>query len=258
MLRNIKDLLGFRIAAKDGDIGMVKDFYFDDETWTVRYLIVKTGAWLSREVLISPEAVIDHSWEAGTFSVGITREQVRDSPDIDTEKPVSRQQEAELAKYYPWQSYWGTGFYAGGVWGIVEPTPRVDPRTIREVDRTSISHEDRHLRSSKKVTGYHIHAADGDFGHVNNFIFDDQTWQIAYLLVDTHNWIGGKKVLVAVKHIKQVEWENSKVVVDLTIDAIKTSEPVDKWKYTVPGYDQADYKKHVVHFRETADISDVP
>jgi len=253
MLRNIKDLLGFRIAAKDGDIGMVKDFYFDDETWTVRYLIVKTGAWLSREVLISPEAVIDHSWEAGTFSVGITREQVRDSPDIDTEKPVSRQQEAELAKYYPWQSYWGTGFYAGGVWGIVEPTPRVDPRTIREVDRTSISHEDRHLRSSKKVTGYHIHA-----GHVTNFIFDDQTWQIAYLLVDTHNWIGGKKVLVAVKHIKQVEWENSKVVVDLTIDAIKTSEPVDKWKYTVPGYDQADYKKHVVHFRETADISDVP
>jgi hypothetical protein len=88
----------------------------------------------------------------------------------------------------------------------------------------------------------------------SNFIFDDQTWQIAYLLVDTHNWIGGKKVLVAVKHIQHVEWENSKVVVDLTIAAIKTSEPVDKWKYTVPGYDQADYKKHVVHFKETADI----
>src|ERR1700722_4174524 len=177
MLRNIKDLLGFRIAAKDGDIGTINDFYFDDETWDVRYLIVKTGPWSSREVLISPQVVTDHSWEAGTFSVGITKEQVRNSPDIDTDKPVSRQQEAELAKYYPWQSYWGSGFNLGGVWGIIEPTPRFDPGTIREV--REISHEDKHLRSSKVVTGYHVHAADGDIGHITNFIFDDQTWQIA-------------------------------------------------------------------------------
>ncbi len=254
MLRNINDLFGFRIAAKDGEIGTVKDFYFDDETWTIRYLIVKTGAWLSREVLIAPEAVIDHNWEDGTFSVGITKEQIRESPDIDTDKPVSRQQEAELAKYYPWQSYWGTGFYPGGVWGNIEPTPSFDPRLIREIDRKENSHEDRHLRSSKAVTGYHIHAEDGDVGHVANFIFDDQTWQIAYLLVDTHNWIGGKKVLVAVKHVQHVEWENSKIDVDLTKDTIKTSEPVEKWKYVVPGYDQAEYKKHIVNFKETADI----
>jgi uncharacterized protein YrrD len=254
MLRNIKDLLGFRIAAKDGDIGTVKDFYFDDKTWTVRYLIVKTGAWFSREVLISPEAVIDHSWEDSIFFVDITKEQVRDSPDIDTDKPVSRQQEEELAEYYPWQSYWGTGFYPGAVWGIIESTPKFDPRTLIEIDSTEISHEDRHLRSSKEVTGYHIHAADGDIGHVTNFIFDDQTWQIAYLMVDTHNWIGGKKVLVAAGHVQHVEWENSKVIVDVTVDAIKGSETVDKWKYTVPGYDQAEYKKHNVHFKETADI----
>jgi uncharacterized protein YrrD len=254
MLRNIKDLHGFRIAAKDGDIGMIKDFYFDDETWTVRYLIVKTGPWFSREVLISAATVTDHSWEDSTFSVGITREQVRDSPDIDTDKPISRQQEAELANYYPWQSYWGTGFYRGGVWGIIEPTPLIDPKLIRDIDETEISHEDRHLRSSKEVTGYHIHAENGDIGHVTNFVFDDQTWQIAYLVVDTHNWIGGKKVLVAVKHVKEVEWENSKVVVDLTIDALKTSEAVDKWEYAIPKYDQAEYRKHVVHFNQTSDI----
>ena len=255
MLRNTKDLIGFRIAAKDGDIGRVKDFYFDDETWTIRYLIVKTGDWLStREVLIAPEAITDYSWESGTFSVGLTKDQVRNSPDIDTEKPVSRQQEAELAKYYPWQSYWGTGFYPGGIWGIVEPPPLVDPRTVREVDHTDISHEDRHLRSTKKVTGYHIHATDGEVGHVNNFIFDDQTWQIAYLLVDTHNWIGGKKVLITVKHIQQVVWEDSRVVIDMTIDMIKNSEPVDKWEYAVPEYDLSEYRKHRFHFKETADI----
>ncbi|HXD76246.1 MAG TPA: PRC-barrel domain-containing protein [Puia sp.] len=249
MLRNIKDLLGFRIAAKDDEIGLVKDFYFDDETWTIRYLIVKTGPWFSREVLLSPEIVIDHKWDTGTLHVGITMEQVRHSPDIDTQKPVSRQQEAELAKYYPWQSYWGTGFYPGGVWGIVESSPRSDPNRIRKTDTTEISHEDKHLRSMKEVTGYRIHAQDGDIGHVTDFIFDDQTWQIAYFMVDTHRWIGGKKVLIAIKHVKHVEWENSKVVVDLNVDAIKTSEPVDKCNYIVPGYDQAEYKKQVVHFK---------
>jgi len=254
MLHDIKDLIGFRIAARDGEMGKVTDFYFDDETWTVRYLIVKTGDWLSREILISPEALTDYSWESRIFSVGLTKEQVRNSPDIDTEKPVSRQQEAELAKYYPWQSYWGTGFYPGGVWGVVQPTPLIDPRTIREVDRTKISHEDRHLRSSKKVTGYHIHATDGDVGHVNNFIFEDQTWQIAYLLVDTHNWIGGKKVLVAVKHIQRVIWEDSKVVVDMTTDAIKSSEVVDKWEYAIPVYDQAEYRKQIFHSKEKAAV----
>jgi sporulation protein YlmC with PRC-barrel domain len=254
MLRNIKDLLGFSIAAKDGDIGLVRDFYFDDETWTIRYLVVKTGAWLSREVLISPQAVIDAHWEAGTFEVGITKEQVRDSPDVDTDKPVSRQQEAELAKYYPWRSYWGTGFYPGGVWGVIEPTPSFDPGLIREVDSPENSHEDKHLRSAKAVTGYHIHATDGDIGHVNNFIFDDQTSQIAYLLVDTHNWIGGKKVLVSVRHVQHVEWENSKVVVDLTAESIKTSEAVDKGNYSIPTYDKAEYRKNVVHFGQTSDI----
>ena len=224
MQRNLNHLIGWNLAATDGEIGTVEDFYFDDETWTVRYLIVKTGNWLSgREVLISPAALLKHSWEPGIFPVGITRDQVRNSPDIDTDKPVSRQQEAELAKYYPWTNYWGTGFYQGGVWGVIPATPVIDPGTIREVDRTKISHEDVHLRSSRQVKGYHIYASDGDIGHVADFILDDQTWQISYLLVDTHHWIGGRKVLVEVRHISEVQWNTSKVVVDLTVDAIKNS-----------------------------------
>ena len=254
MLHNINDLFGFRIAAKDGDIGKVKDFYFDDETWTVRYLIVKTGPWFSREVLISPEAVIDHSWEENIFYVDITKEQVRDSPDIDTDKPVSRQQEAELAKYYPWQSYWGSGFYPSGIWGVIESTPRIDPATISAVDDTELAHEDKHLRSLKVVTGYHIQAADGDIGHISNFIFDDRTWQIAYLLVDTHNHIGGKKVLVAVRHVQDVEWENSKIAIDLSVDGIKTSESVEKGKYAIPANDQAEYREHFLHFNHSSEI----
>jgi len=103
------------------------------------------------------------------------------------------------------------------------------------------------LRSCGQVAGYYIHASDGDIGHVNDFIFDDRTWQVAYLLVDTHNWIGGKKLLVAVRHIKSVEWENSKVLVDMTVDAIKSGGSVDKWDYIIPEGDNAQYHDQTYH-----------
>ncbi len=224
MQRNLNHLIGWNLAATDGEIGTVEDFYFDDETWTVRYLIVKTGSWLSgRKVLISPAVLLEHSWEPGLFPVRLTKDQVRNSPDIDTDKPVSRQQEAELAKYYPWTDYWGTGFSPGAVWGVIPGTPVIHPGTIRETDRIKISHEDVHLMSSQRVKGYHIHASDGDIGRVADFILEDQTWQISYVLVDTHHWIGKKEMMVEVRHIREVEWETSKVVVDITVDAIENS-----------------------------------
>jgi uncharacterized protein YrrD len=248
MQRNLNHLIGWNLDATDGEIGKVEDFYFDDQTWTIRYLIVKTGSWLSgRKVLISPASLPGHSWESGLFPVNLTKEQVRNSPDIDTDKPVSRQQEEELARYYPWTDYWGTGFYPGPVWGVIPSTPVIDPGTIREADRTRMSHEDLHLRSSQQVNGYHIHAIDGEIGHVDDFILEEETWQISYLLVNTHRWIGGKKVLVTVRHIKEVNWENSKVVVDINVDAIKNGVAVDKWDYIIPEDDKAQYHDHTHH-----------
>jgi uncharacterized protein YrrD len=204
MERNVNNLIGYNLEAADGGIGEVADFYFDDDTWTIRYLVVATGGWLSgRKVLISPHALVQHSWASGVFRANLNREQVRNSPAIDTDKPVSRQQEEELVNYHTWQPYWGTGFYRGGVWGI-----------IRE-EKTSET-GDQHLRSCKEVIGYQIRTTEGDMGHVNDFIMDDQTWKIFYLVVDTHNRIGGKKVLSAVPHIREVQWENSKIVMDMT------------------------------------------
>jgi len=232
MERSVKNLIDQNLEATDGEIGKVKDFYFDDDTWTIRYLVVTTGGWLSaRKVLISPNALVQHSWASGIFRANLNREQVRNSPDIDTDKPVSRQQEEELANYYPWQPYWGAGFYQGGVWGIIPLTPSVDRSTIRNRETKTSSNGDQHLRSCKEVAGYHIHTADGDVGHVNDFIMDDQTWKISYLVVDTHNLIGGKKVLIAVRHIQEVQWENSKVVADMTVETIKNSPAIDKRVY---------------------------
>ncbi len=230
------------MGATDGDIGKVEDFYFDDETWTVRYLIVKTGSWLlGRKVLISTHALSASPREAGTFPVGLTMDQVRLSPDIDTEKPVSRRQEEQLSQYYPWTSYWGPGYYPGGVVGIMGATPRLTSRVVWETDNAKVSPEEQHLRSTRQVTGYHIYASDGEIGHVSDFILDDETWQLSYLIVDTHNWLGGKKVLVAVNHIKLVQWEDANVVVDITVDAIKNSAAADTLNYLVPESDNTDY-----------------
>jgi sporulation protein YlmC with PRC-barrel domain len=235
MERNVNNLIGHDLEATDGGIGNVEDFYFDDETWTIRYLVVATGGWMSgRKVLISPHVLVQHSWASGIFRVNLNREQVSNSPDIDTDKPVSRQQEEELAKYYPWQPYWGTGFYQGGVWGIIPATPTFDPNTITDLEGKTGSNGDQHLRSCKEVTGYHIHTTDGDIGHVNDFIMDDETWKISYMVVDTHNWIGGKKVLISVRHIQKVQWENSKVVADMTAETIINSKAVDKSDYVRP------------------------
>jgi sporulation protein YlmC with PRC-barrel domain len=240
MQRSVNNLIGNNLDATDGEIGRVEDFYFDDQTWTIRYLVVKTGSWLSgRKVLISPNVLLKNSWESGMFPVRLSKEQVRNSPDIDTEKPISRQYEQELADYYPWEPYWGTGFYPGQVWGVIPPTPGIepttiiDPATIKEQEAIEKSIEDTHLRSCRNVTGYHIRAIDGDIGHVNDFILDDQTWQISQLLVDTHNRIGGKKVLIPVRHVKDVEWDDSKVILDLNVEAIKDSPAVDKWDFII-------------------------
>ena len=226
MQRNINSLTGYSLKAKNGKIGEVEEFYFDDEQWKIRYLITKTGSWLSnREVLISPDAIVNVDWINRFFSANLTKKQISNSPDIDTDKPVYRQQEMELYEYYAWESYWLSGFYPGGYLGLSIPFPVIDRKELIAADSDDKkANNDLHLRSTKKITGYHVHAKDGEIGHITDFMIDDHTWQLLYIVVDTHNWFGGKKVLIAVDHVLKVEWDNSKVYVDMTISAVKKSK----------------------------------
>ena len=225
MLLSINDLHGYPIHATDGEIGTVDEFYFDTETWTIRYLVVDTGNWLpGRRVLISPISISGIDQTTKTFSARLTKEQVKNSPDIDTHKPVSRQHEMEYFNYFasPYYWYggglWGAGFYPGalttaaalGAVSAAEPPPAADKA-------------DSHLRSTKVVLHYHIAALDGEIGHGNNFIMDDETWAIRYLVVDPKNWWPGKHVLVSPRWIERVSWEESKVFVDLSREMIKRS-----------------------------------
>lgn len=225
MLRSIKSLFNYSIEARDGDIGKVINFYFDDELWIIRYLVVDTGGWLSgKKVLISPEAFYgEPDWVKREFPVNLTKEMVEHSPGVDSEKPVSREMEIELLKYFNWPAYWQ--------WqsSPMEPTPMaIGPRpgkrpTRREEDVASESH----LRSIKEVNKYYIEAKDGDIGHVEDFIVDDNLWNIRYMVVDTRNWLPGRKVLIAPYWIQDVKWVDTKVSVDLTQEEIKNSPPYD-------------------------------
>ncbi|MDR3715243.1 MAG: PRC-barrel domain-containing protein [Puia sp.] len=252
MQRNINSLIGFRLDATDGEIGKVEEFYFDDDTWTIRYLILKTGNWLSgRKLLISPQSLISDPREKGMFSTTLTKEQVRNSPDIDTDKPVSRQQEIELHGYYPWQSYWGSGYYPGGIWGNVDFPPIVRKEATEEAGLVTRRRagDDVHLRSTYRLTGYRMEGADGTIGHVRDFILDDQTWQILYLVVDTHQRYGGKKVLIEVGHVREVQWDHSTFVTDETIDSVNSSPSMEVWAFKHAGPSHALRDDHSIHLK---------
>jgi uncharacterized protein YrrD len=239
MLRNLKDLEGYALRATDGDIGAVKDFYFDDERWAVRYLVVKTGHWLdSRKVLISPVSIGTPDHADKVLPVSISREQVRNSPDIDTDKPVSRQHELDTLGYYGYPAYWdGVGLWgAASMPGMMLPevgygaAPSADGAAdpaLAEAIAARHQNDDPHLRSCHDVVGYHIKAQDGEIGHVQGWIVDEQSWAIRYLVVDTSNWWMGHRVLVAPQWITQVSWSDSIVAVSLTRQAIESSPPWD-------------------------------
>jgi hypothetical protein len=223
MLRSLDEVRGYNIYEKDGDMGVAHDFYFDDREWTIRYLIVDTGFWLpGRQVLISPAAIRHVDWDKGRLELNLTKEQVENSPDIVTERPVSRQQEAKLVAYYRWPVYWDP--FVGGITPAVLAVPQ--PASEDPADKAA-EEGDPHLRSVKEVTGYSIEATDGSIGHVEEFIADDDNWAIRYMVVDTRNWLPGKKVLVSPHWIRSISWAQRSVHVELTREAIKRAPEYD-------------------------------
>jgi hypothetical protein len=230
MLRTLSTLKGCAIRASDGEIGRIEDVYFDDEAWTIRYLVADTGTWLSRrEVLISPRSVKQPPDGHGAVEVSLTREQVRLSPDIDTHKPVSRQLEREYLGYYGYPTYWATGgMWAAGADPGAPPASRPDYTERHETRAPEVSPEDVHLRSSRTVLGYHVQASDDTFGHIEDFIFDTDSWVLRYAVVDTRNWWpASKKVLIATQWFDDIDWSERRVHTTLTRQAIETSAEYD-------------------------------
>ena len=224
MLNKIKTLKGYRLDGLDGEIGKVKEFYFDDKYWTIRYLVADSGNWLSdRQVLISPHALLAVNKEEQNIAINLTKKQIEDSPPLKSDKPVSRQYEKAYHMYYGWPMYW-MGPYP---WGPYPYIVRDRDAFLREDSEKK--KWDPNLRSTNAVSGYHIQASDGEIGNVEDFIVDDEMWTIRYLVINTRNWWPGKEVLVSPKLIERVSWDESKVFVNLTRNTIMQSP-----EYTEP------------------------
>lgn len=237
MLIKTKALAGYKLHCLDGEIGKVDEFYFDDKHWTIRYLVANTGNWLTgRQVLISPYALKAVDKGGQTIAVNLTKKQIEESPSLDTDKPVSQQFEMSYYGYYGWPAYWGGTF----MWGNY-PSIMRDPEQWKN---TPQEHKtwDLNLRSTHEVRGYHIQAKDGEIGHIEDFIIDDETWAIRYLIIDTQNWWPGKKVLLSPKWINRVSWGESKAFIDLPRDTIKQSP-----EYTDGALLSRDYETELHH-----------
>ena len=225
MLRSIKSINVYILNAQDGHIGRCKDFLFDDEFWTIRYMVADTGKWLpGRLVLISPISLGEPDWEQRLFSVRLTKDQIKDSPGIEEKMPVSVQNEIELFRYYGWSYYW-VGTHAWG--SAAYPTRLYDKNISNEKKSEKSNSRKDHLRSTNEVQTYHIQATDDEIGHVEDFIVDDCTWTIRYVVVDTRNWLPGKKVLVSPDWVHLIDWDNRKVHIDLTRTKIKDCPEYD-------------------------------
>lgn len=242
MERRFTRITGTEVRGTDGDeVGHVRDVYFDDASWRARYLVVETGGWLDRRrVLLSPRAIVPGVWDA-FLPVRLTREQVRGSPDVDTRKPISRQHEEALNAHYGWPAYWNAagggalGLMAAPIVAVAGPVAMPAPAAP---EAQSIPPGDPHLRSAAEVLGYKIAASDGDIGHVDDFLFDDAPWEIRYLMVDTRNWLPGRKVLVSPQWIQRVSWTDRAVHVELRRDSVEASPEYDPEHELTPDYDE--------------------
>jgi hypothetical protein len=232
MKHSLKQLYGYKIRGKDGEIGEVFDFYFDDADWTVRYVVVETGNWLSgRKVLLSPTVAGRPQWAEHHLPVSLTKEQIVNSPPIDADKPVDRQYEELLNAYYGWPLYW-MGYPAvpvmvGPVLENAGPQPAQDagkPGTRRE---QAVPSGDPHLRSARDVAGYRIQALDDAIGNADDFVVDTETWIIRYMVVDTGNWLPGRKVLLAPGWVDAVDWGQRSVNVSMSTAQVKSSPEFD-------------------------------
>lgn len=231
-LHSIHALRGFAVEGTDGTIGHVRDFFFDDAQWTVRFFVVETGPWLKgRRVLIPPAAIGEPVWLEQRLPVSLTRAQVEHSPDIDTHKPVARQHEIEQFTYYGYlmgtggPGVWGQGMQPGGL-GPAGSQAGAGAVIAAQDELHRQRGDDPHLRSVDAILRYHVHAVDGEIGHINGLIVDVRNWVLRYLVVSTGSWFG-RDVLVACQWVDDIGWLDATVSVSITRAAVKEAPAYD-------------------------------
>jgi stress response protein YsnF len=237
MLKSINEIIGYTFFAKEDDVGKCKDLLFDDQLWTVRHMVADTGGWLvDKKVLVSPVMIQKTDWQTQRIFLDITKEKLEKCPSLLEDEPVSREHERKMAQVLNYPYYWADD----GLWGHAaypavmthipeESALKVDEEILEE--RQEQDREENHLRSYQEIKGYDIEASDGNIGHVEDFILEDKTWALRYVVVDTRNWLpGGKKVLFSLNWVKKVSWEKSTFFLDISKTQVENSPEFDPEK----------------------------
>ncbi|MEX2491595.1 MAG: PRC-barrel domain-containing protein [Nitrospirales bacterium] len=246
MLRALLEMQGYRLRAIDKDCGTVVDFYFDDRLWTLRYVVADTGNWLpGRKVLIAPEAIEHPNWEERVFPVTLTSTAIEESPGLESDLPFSLQKEKELRTFFKWREYWNDEIFLQPLGYTLAGAPGVtfdERHTESGLQSSARVTGNPHLRSAQEVKGYSIRAHDGEIGQVKDFIVVEGTWAIRYLVIDTENWLPGKKVIISPTWVNAIDWSHQRVDVGMTQEMIERSpeftpdQPIDK-EYEIRLYD---------------------
>lgn len=232
MLHSFKKIINTTLHAKDGEIGHLDDLLFDDELWIVRYVVVRTGGFLKRHrVLVSPLGVAQVDWDNQALRLKLTRQQIEDSPDVDTDQPYFRQMEKRYFDYYSWPYYWSEM----SIWGI-DPRNTIMSGAVEE-HQTGVSRQpspeeqeaperpegDPHLRSFREVSRYDFDAEGTLFGHVGDFLIEDDDWTVRYLVAETRTWWPSQRVLISPMWIRSVDWADRCIKLRLTREEIESS-----------------------------------
>ena len=229
MLIRLTALSNWKVEAIDGDIGAVVDVFFDDERWHARYLVVETGGWLSsKRVLLSPASVRRPVAAIGVLHVGLTRESIASSPDVDTHKPVSRHYEIAHALHYGYPQdwagpmMWGAGVYPGVVPVATKPGQTTENEALARAEEQAARHS--HLRSAVELIGYEVRASDGDAGDLDDLAIEDETWRIRHLVVDARRWWPGGLVLVDPQAVARLNAKDRTLELRLTRGQVRHAE----------------------------------
>ncbi len=236
MFLSERGLRGTRIKTKDGHIGKTDEFYFDEKSWAVRYMVVIYGVVPHSRKLISPPSLVGPQPDG--FAVDLTTEQIRNSPDIDEDKPLSRQKEEELHTYYGWSNYWsypaytnayGVPLYPGFGFAYPYSMPLQTDREMsgREMPET-LTNEENTLRSTNEVIGYEAMSRDDKIGSVEDFLIDDQAWAFRYTIIDTGRVFPGKKVIVASYWTESIDWLSRTVNFDVETDYVRNGPTLEE------------------------------
>lgn len=223
MLRSTKEIQGFTILASDGPMGSIDEFFFDDQSWVIRYAVVNTGIWLfGRKVLLTPSSFNHLDSKNQCLPVKLSKDQVMGSPDIDTDQPVSRQQEQSLHHYFGWMPYWDIEAL-----GAV-PSPIARKEETIHIEQKS--NQNAHLRRTNEVFGYAMQTENGVIGVLTDFILDDRLWLIRYAVVEIKNLLSIKRVLLSRDWIQKISWEEKKISLGLDREFVKNSPEFDSDK----------------------------